>query len=266
MVSQVKLSQRTLAYLIRSIDYGENHRILSFFTRERGRIDAIAWGAKKSRKRFGPALDFLNRLEVEFESRASSGLYPLSQVELLGTHPLIRSEYDRTWAALEWFKLLSQSLKEEAPVPGLFEILERHLEALGDRPISRVDQAFRYHLLELLGYALELIRCARCHARSSEPAAFVPSEGGLLCRHCHSPQASEIQAHFFPTQWLDISDDKERLEHDRIMEQEKVIEEALAFFLAIAKKGRKTTRNHSHEFRVVGRKVGGLKTKRTDQK
>jgi DNA repair protein RecO (recombination protein O) len=279
MVSKVKLFERDVGYLIRSVDYGDNHRIVSFLTQGRGRLDAIALGAKKSQKRFGPALDFLNKLKIEFETRTGIGLRQLSQVELLGTHPLVRGDYDRTWTALEWFKVLGQALKEEGPVPGLFEELDRHLLALGQGPLMRVDHSLRFHLLRTLGYGLDLTRCARCHSRPAEMATLVPSEGGLLCKSCHSPQAAEIQAHFFPTQWLENSDDKEELDHARIGEREKVLTEALAFFLAIpppevdrkardwlSKKERKTTRNHSHEFRVVGRKVGGLKIKRTDKK
>lgn len=224
--------------MIRSVDYGEDHRILSFLTRGRGRLDAIALGAKKSLKRFGPALDFLNHLKIEFQSGAKSGLRRLTQVELIRTHPAIRSDYDRTWTALEWFKLLNQALREEGAVPGLFEVLEHHLEILGAHCSGLADQAFRFHVLRTLGYSLELTRCNRCHARPAQVATFVPADGGLLCASCHAPQASEIRAHFFPAQmfsepWWESLADQRFKENNAGGEREKILAEAMAYFLAI---------------------------------
>jgi DNA repair protein RecO (recombination protein O) len=255
---QRKLPQRDEGYLIRSVDYGEDHRILSFLTRQRGRLDAIALGAKKSLKRFGPALDFLNHLQLEFEVNSKGGLHRLLRVEWLGSHPAIRNDFDRTWAALEWLKLLSLVLKEEGPNPGLFEILDRHLAALGQNSPLAVDLAFRFQLLQSLGYSLELSRCVRCHGRPNAPATFVAADGGLVCGSCHVPQASEVRSHFFTVQWWE--------DFAAMEPQKNVLDEALAYYLAIPKRGEKTTRNHSQGFRVVGRKVGGLIKKRTVKK
>ena len=272
MVSQIKLPQRDEGYLIRSVDYGEDHRILSFLTKDRGRLDVIALGAKKSLKRFGPALDFLNRLYLEFEANPKGGLHRLLQVEWRGSHPRIRSDYDRTWAALEWLKLLTLVLKEEGPVPGLFEILDQHLEALGILSSARADQTFRYQLLGCLGYSMELARCARCHNRPQGTATWVGGEGGLLCASCHVPQASEIRAAFFPESWWDISEDLGEADATVLEQRDQVLGAAMTYYLAVpqqklaGKREEKTTRNHSQGFRVVGRKIGGLQKKRTVKK
>lgn len=251
--------------MIRSVDYGDDHRILSFLTRQGGRVDAIALGAKKSLKRFGPALDFLNRLQLQFEgpfaSPPKSGLRRLMGVELQNTYPLIRREYERTWIALEWCRILSQALREEGPAPGLFEEMELHLCALGQGTPQWVDDAFQFRLLRSLGYSLELTRCARCHGVSPGTVAFVPGEGGLLCGSCYAPKTSDLRLAFLPAQWWEISSDQGRGDLYGNKGCGRVLAEALAFFLGIGQKERKTTRNHSQGFRVVGRKVGGLKTK-----
>jgi len=258
----MKTPQSDEGYLIRSVDYGDNHRILSFITRDWGRLDAIALGAKKSKNRFGTGLDFLNHLRLEFQPNASGGLHRLNQVEILGTFGLIRKKYDLIWVALSWLKIMAQALPGEGKVHGLFDLLTFHLEGLSSGLPAQVDLVFKYQMLGNLGYSLELERCAKCHSIPQEPGTFLGSEGGLLCLGCHQPGALEIRANFFPTQWWEISADKGQWDEEAELERYNVLEEAMWQFLAIPKKGRKTTRNHSHRFRVVGRKVGGLNSEK----
>ena len=55
---------RTEAIVLRSIRYGEADRILHLYTPDRGRLSAIAKGARRARSRFGA------RLEPFFHVRA----------------------------------------------------------------------------------------------------------------------------------------------------------------------------------------------------
>ena len=45
----------TPAIVLRTVDYGEADRVVTLFTREHGKLSALARGARKSVKRFGAA-------------------------------------------------------------------------------------------------------------------------------------------------------------------------------------------------------------------
>ena len=58
-------AEKLQSFVLSSLDYGDSDRIVSLFTLEHGRVKAFARGARKSRKRFGPALEPFARIDVQ---------------------------------------------------------------------------------------------------------------------------------------------------------------------------------------------------------
>ena len=52
-----RTSHKTEAIVLRCLDYGESDRIVTFYTRDYGKLRGIAKGARRSRKRFANALE-----------------------------------------------------------------------------------------------------------------------------------------------------------------------------------------------------------------
>ena len=65
---------RTEALLLRALDFGESDRIVHLLTPERGRVAAIAKGARRSVRRFPGTLDIGNRLAVQLVLRRPGAL------------------------------------------------------------------------------------------------------------------------------------------------------------------------------------------------
>jgi len=185
MAAQVAFSIQDQAFLLRSTPYGDEHRILSFLTATHGRVDAIALGARNSRKRFSGVLDFLYCLSIEFQSRPRGGLPQLLSCELREGYERVKGDYEATIVALQWIRAISRVLHEGQSVPGLFQLLQDGFQSLGAHRSDWVDAVFMRTLLGRLGYFLELSGCLRCQSTSAASFYFSPGEGGLLCDHCH---------------------------------------------------------------------------------
>lgn len=141
------------AFLLRAVNYGDDHRILSFFTQNYGRVDLIALGAKKSQKRFGGRIDFLNYLQIDYRPSPEGRLGRLQEVQLVQSFVRVRGDYDRLMMALEWCRLLAQVLHRDQPLPKLFRSLKQGLHALEIfQQAEAVDLSFRYQALAALGY------------------------------------------------------------------------------------------------------------------
>lgn len=188
----MKTYKKEEAFLLRSVDYGDHHRILSFLTKSQGRVDCIALGAQKSQKRFPPGvLDFLNHLSLQYQSHPRGGLHHLKQVDMVHTFPGLRAHYDRLQSSLAWCALLARVLKQEGPVSGLFSLFQKGLSFLEKEDPVVVDLVFRRHLLSVLGYQLQLKHCVRCEQGAPKRGVAHFSQGGLLCDACHGDQSKE---------------------------------------------------------------------------
>nr|MDQ2647496.1 DNA repair protein RecO [Myxococcota bacterium] len=73
----------TEALVLRRVEYGDADLIVTLLTLSLGRVSALARGARKSRRRFGGALEPFFTLSVTLEERRSSELFALREASVL---------------------------------------------------------------------------------------------------------------------------------------------------------------------------------------
>lgn len=198
MAQKVGTAIKDQAFLLRSVNYGEDHRILHWLSAEHGRVHVMAYAARSSRTRAFNAIDYLHHFQIEYQ--VAGGLARLLTCEPLESFENVRSDYLKTMTALQWLKLLSRLLHEGVGVPGIFDLLVLSLRSLEAQDAAFVDLSYRYWLLAKLGYQLDLARCVRCGCREASHFEFCSNEGGLVCSDCSrsDSEASVVLAQVVP--------------------------------------------------------------------
>ena len=170
---------------------GEADRIVRFLTREHGKLDAVAKGARRPKSRIGGRLELAGRVEMMLHRGRS--LDVVVSVE----------ERSQRWAALvEPERLTVASLVLERvdvlcepgePVPEIFDLLESTLEAIAksERP-HRFIARFSLRLLVVLGSMPPTEACCICSEALEELAWLDASEGGFVDVKCRRPHREEI--------------------------------------------------------------------------
>ena len=169
---------------LRSQDYSETSRIVTFLTRERGLIKAIAKGARGARGRFGASLEPLQRLRITLSVRPARELQTLTQADLLHPFARLREDLFRSAYAQALAELTIRLLPAEEPVEeihtDLLDVLLEMEQGLGDPQLLFLAAQLR--LADRIGYSLRTDACLDCGDPLSDGATFVPARGGLLCR------------------------------------------------------------------------------------
>ena len=185
----------TDALVIGSMRYREADRIVTLYTRDRGRLGAIAKGVRRTKSKVG------GRLEPFSLVRASlyygRGLYTVVGVDTLRTFQGVREELFRMQEGARLLAAVRHLFPgEEGSVPA-FNLLVRGIARLADSTdpatAASVVLATRLKLLVLLGYAPEMSRCAACSGEGSL-YGFSPSLGGVVCELCASAGAASCFA------------------------------------------------------------------------
>ena len=176
-------SEKLQAFVLSSLDYGDSDRIVSLFTLEHGRIKAFARGARKSRKRFGPALEPFARIDVQ--ARIKEGLSSLQQADIICIYPAIRTDLGRIAHALYGCELADVITPEGHPLPRLYRLLPAYLDHLETETAVEGDRRFfEINLLNILGYRPSLETCTRCDSLFGEAGAWLQDGGETVCRFC----------------------------------------------------------------------------------
>lgn len=178
----------TDAVVLHAFDYLETSRILRLATREAGVQSVIARGARRSRSRYGSALDLFAGGVAEIHTKAGRELQTLASFDV--THPRthLALDLDRFTAASAISELMLRFARDDAH-DTLFDALIAALERVGDAaPGQATDAALAgaWHLVAELGFAPALDRCASCHAQLGDVEAvrFSHPAGGGLCERC----------------------------------------------------------------------------------
>ncbi len=184
------MAGRTLkaeAVVLRSIRYGEADRILHLYSKTRGRIGAIAKGARKPKSRFGGRLEPFFRLDlVLHEGRGE--LLTVTGVTTLDGYPRLRSSGPGLNAAARACDAVLRLLDSTEPNPPAYNLLCRYLAMLdepGAEGAASLETAlsFRLKLALAAGFAPELAACAHC-GEATHLSGFSGAAGGVVCVSC----------------------------------------------------------------------------------
>ncbi len=175
--------EKIQAFVLSTLDYGDSDRIVSLFTLEHGLIKTFARGAKKSRKRFGAALETFARIEAHV--RLKNGLSGIQQAEIQNIYPRIRTDLAGIAHALYACELVEALTPEGHPLPRLYRLHAAYLDRLeAEKPVESDRRFFEINLLNILGYRPSLESCARCNSPFAESGALLQENGDLTCRSC----------------------------------------------------------------------------------
>lgn len=178
-------SQGCDALVLRHIDYADADRIVSLFTAEFGIQKGFAKAARKSRKRFGAALESFSQVKVQWRE-GRGNLWLLQEMELLNSRSGLRTDLPRLALASYAVELVELLLEENQPHRQIFELICAFLDYLeqgGELASSRLLLELR--LVYLLGYIPHLLHCSEClKIFADEPIRFDAARGGSLCLDC----------------------------------------------------------------------------------
>jgi DNA repair protein RecO (recombination protein O) len=178
---------KTEAIVLRSIRYGEADRILHLYTRERGRIGAIAKGVRRPKSRFGGRLEPLFRVDlVLHEGRGD--LSTVTSASTVSAHPHLRDGRETLQRATQACDAVLRLFDSQEPNRPAYNLLCNELTLLDQRPeaASRAHAlSFRIKLLLAAGFMPELAACASCGERE-HLGAFSASAGGVVCAGCEA--------------------------------------------------------------------------------
>jgi DNA repair protein RecO (recombination protein O) len=178
---------KTEAIVLRSMRFSEADRILHLYTRDRGRVGAIAKGVRKTKSRFGARLEPLSHVEAMLHE-GSGELHTVTGVELIASHRAVREDRYRLGAGLIGAEAMLRLFGEPEANGRAFIALSRFLDVLdevkppaGGRPeLDLLALSFQLKLLWLSGYLPHVTACVECCA-TDELVGFSARAGGAVC-------------------------------------------------------------------------------------
>ncbi|MDR3638314.1 MAG: DNA repair protein RecO [Isosphaeraceae bacterium] len=185
---------RSMALVVRSVDVFETSSVVTLFTRELGKVSALAKGARRLKSPLQGGLDLLGVSDIVWLHKASEALDLVTEAAPVERFASLRRDLAALYAGYYVAELLTDLTDFHDPHPKLFDAAVVTLRHLGE-PALRSRRVFRFELacLRELGLMPALDICAHCGAvvePEGDPGAvaFGLATGGVLCPACRPGQ------------------------------------------------------------------------------
>ena len=227
----------TDAIVLHAFDYLESSRIIRLLTREAGVQSALARGARKSRGRYGSALDLFAEGAAQLYIKPNRELHNLAGFEISRSRSELAADVGRFTAASTVAELALRFAGEEANAD-LYDTVADALDRIAQSPPDRTIEdglAACWRIVSVLGFTPELASCALCHTplRDTDEATFSHASGGIVCPACSrlAPEGRRIPASARAAirRWLDL--DQASLSEPEARSHQRLLREFLAAHL-----------------------------------
>jgi DNA repair protein RecO (recombination protein O) len=183
--------ERAEALVLRTTDWSESSRIATLWTRERGKVRALAKGGRRLRSAFESALDLLTHCGIVLLHKTTGGLDLLTEAQVIEVFPRLRGNLQAYYGGCYLAELLADGTQDLDPHPDLFDAALTTLRSLGDGlPVGQELAGFELVWLRELGFQPVLDTCAGCGGElAGEGLSFSCAAGGVLCPDCRTTQS-----------------------------------------------------------------------------
>ena len=184
---------RVEAIILKRWDMGEADRLLTLYTREHGKVRAIAKGARRTTSRKSGHVELFMRSQMLIARGRELDI--ITQAEVIEPYLALREDLGRVSYACYAAELLDSFAAEGEEHRPLYDLLADALAWIAEA--DDLDLAMRLYelrLLDYVGFRPELFHCLRCRAGlQPEPNYFSLADGGVVCPKC-AQGASGLEA------------------------------------------------------------------------
>lgn len=177
--------------VIRATDYGESHKVVALYSREAGKISAMARGAKKPSSRLAAVSQPFTY--GYFLIQTGKGLGTLQQGDMISSLRGLKEDIFKTAYASYIVELVDKGTQDLEANPFLFEMLLQTLTHISEGNDEEIlTNIFEMKMLPVLGLYPDLGKCAVC-GNTEGTYGFSLKENGLICHLCY-----EQDPHYLP--------------------------------------------------------------------
>lgn len=187
-------AEKTEAIVLHTYNLTESSKIVVLLTPLRGKVRAVAKGVRRTKSKFGSALEPVTHVEAQVHFKDGRDLQTLSQAETRESFPTIRSDLSRLGLASVMCELMEQFVQEDEESARLFVLLLISLKTLASmsKNYETLLISFYLKLLDISGLLPELSQCVRCKGGLRELAYLDAGAGGALCGGCSAGAGEKV--------------------------------------------------------------------------
>ncbi|MGB9596200.1 MAG: DNA repair protein RecO, partial [Candidatus Poribacteria bacterium] len=178
--------KRSNAIIIGHYSLGETDKIIILFTRDYGKVRAVAKGVKRLKSKLSGRIEILTYGDLIYFERAGKDLHLINSFDIIEPFQTIKEDLLKMAYCYYIADLIQHVIPESEPDPDTFDLMLSVMyliESAND--VEIIVRAFEIRLLERIGLNPRLDSCIICSNEINEEVPkFSIQSGGVICEKC----------------------------------------------------------------------------------
>lgn len=189
------MPKQSEALVLRTYPFHEADLLVTLFTRAEGKVRGVAKSAKRSKRRFGGALEPLTHVIAHWEDKEKQELARLDSFDIIASPLATKVSYLRVLALEYVAEIIDELLPDREPNDSIFRLVLSVVGQLRSDAVWMPLTYFDLWMVRLIGLLPELSHCVVCGAvLNGSRAYFHPLADGLLCVRDKKLASAEISS------------------------------------------------------------------------
>lgn len=171
--------------VLRSLDIGEQDKIIVFFSEDIGIFKGVAKGARKFGNRFGSSLEPMSHVIVFYHERENRELVTVSNCDLIESFFDIQNDLTTSFTLSYFAELIEEFFPLRSKDDTLFRLLLSVLRSLkAGADLDFTSAYFEAWFLKLSGILPDFKTCKKCRQAISSVSWLSHNKDGVFCSRC----------------------------------------------------------------------------------
>ena len=181
--------------IIKSIKFGEGHKILSAYTKELGKIEITAFGARKPKSKLANKTQLFNHVKFFLYRSKEQEPYTVKDIEALEYFNVFKKDFTRYIAANCIVEPILKLIGKDQKDIEIFNLLLQSfstLNIINEKKLVYLLLMYEIKLISLLGYRFNLELCSICGNFTYNEVYIDSYKGFPLCKNCKSENSVRL--------------------------------------------------------------------------
>jgi DNA repair protein RecO (recombination protein O) len=186
---------KTNAIVLNSVQFGEGHKIINLYTEDFGRVEASAFGARKSKSKFGSKLELFTVSHFLLYRKSEESIFTIKEVDVHHHNPSISEDYQKYIIGNSIIEPVILFVDKSLVDKKLYQLLSNGLVQLNEIGIEKgihLLSMYDLQFLSIMGYSPEITLCKRCGRKIGELSFLDQNYGFPICKLCQTSASISV--------------------------------------------------------------------------
>lgn len=188
---------KTEGVVLNSVKFGDGHKIVNILTEGYGKVEASAFGVRKTKSRFGSRLEPFTVAHFLLYRKTEDTLFTIREADVVSSNALVREDLSRFILGSCMIEPIVRFVERAEVDRRLYRLLAASLSILGEIEPERgiyLLSMYDVKFLDVLGYGTGAASCAKCGLPFEEGArAYADRSFGFpVCERCKTSSCAAL--------------------------------------------------------------------------